>query len=118
MIAYCDDICIAVEDSMVVDDIISFAENEFAKLGLQLNRTKCKCTRKDIVDFMGVSFNPNKQIEMMLAPELLKKNQELIETLTSFKHNNVPHANILKFVRHILIPSVNYGAFIDPDQSN
>lgn len=48
-----------------------------------------------------------------LAPSLIDKTRALIDEFRALKDKDVPQHMILQFVRSILIPAVNYGAFID-----
>ena len=42
----------------------------------------------------------------------------MINNLTYMEENKVPKDLLMKFVRLIIIPSVNYGAFIDKNEES
>jgi hypothetical protein len=48
-----------------------------------------------------------------LGRDLLTKTGDIISTLQFFVNEKVPKHVIIQYVKYILIPSVNYGAFID-----
>jgi hypothetical protein len=65
---------------------------------------------------MGVSFSPNREETLALAPHLKIRAKNLLEQLRQYGIHQVPKHIILKFFEYIVVPSVNYGAFIDlPD---
>ena len=66
---------------------------------------------------MGVEFHPNKHLELTLAPQLQEKCTTILNKLKTFKDHNVPRDMILNFITTILVPTVNYGPFIDPIQT-
>ena len=50
---------------------------------------------------------------MPIVDNLLKVADEYQEELDFFPNNGTPQDVCLKFIRHIIVPSLNYGAFID-----
>lgn len=99
------------------------AEGLYKQIGLTLNRDKCKCSvNGSMVEFMGVSFYnednyADKPKIRILAPDILKKCQEKIALYRKFAKSEIPKHIILSFINKILIPSANYGAFIDTEDS-
>jgi len=45
--------------------------------------------------------------------DLLKIADEFTNELNFFLNNGTPQDVCLKFIRHIIVPSLSYGAFID-----
>ncbi|CAL6082382.1 RT/endonuclease [Hexamita inflata] len=115
--AYIDDILLALKDDQDPQEALDLVQQKFRKLGLQLNRDKCKFSKNEEIDFMGITFGKEKSVEMKIAPKVQEKATELINKLKKFQEKKVPSHLIQKFVEMILIPSVNYSIFLDLDST-
>lgn len=93
-------------------DVISFATEEYLKLGLQVNTLKCHCTRTENVKFMGCTFSRD-GIQIPLSKQLLQKNETMLNDIRFMRKNEASRDLCMKFIRNIIVPSINYGAFID-----
>ena len=74
-----EDLLLALDDNMNVEEVLAEIEHLFALIGLEVNKDKCKCTRTEDITFMGISFSCNKQERIPLAPQLQIKTHELID---------------------------------------
>jgi len=73
VIAYADDILLGIDDNVNVNELISEIEDLVSLIGLTVNRDKCRCTKTQVVEFMGFRYSNNRHEEIALAPELLKR---------------------------------------------
>ena len=78
IVAYADDILIGIDDDVDHSVVIDEVQSLFSHIGLTVNKDKCKCTKTEIVQFMGFKFSNNRDEEMALAPELLEKDQKYL----------------------------------------
>ena len=56
---------------------------EFAKIGLSINKDKCKCTRHEKIKFMGVEYEQGKDYQSPLAEKIIPKLERYIDTFKS-----------------------------------
>ncbi|CAL6051707.1 RT/endonuclease [Hexamita inflata] len=115
--AYMDDILLALKDGQDPQEALDLVQEKFRKLGLQLNRDKCKFSKNEEIEFMGITFGKEQNVEMKIAPKVQEKATEIINKLKKFQEKKVPSHLIQKFVEMILIPSVNYSIFLDLDST-
>ena len=74
VVGYLDDI--GIDDDVDPNAVIERAKELFAKLGLEVNRDKCHCTKYENVKFMGITYHKDKRTPVALAPELLEVAKE------------------------------------------
>jgi hypothetical protein len=63
---------------------------------------------------MGCTFSRD-GAQIPLSRELVLKNEKLLNDIKFMRINGVKRDLCLKFIKNIIVPSVNYGAFIDDD---
>jgi hypothetical protein len=52
--SFADDVILGLKDNQPIKEAITFAQTEYAKIGLKINLTKCKDTLKEgTIEFMG-----------------------------------------------------------------
>jgi hypothetical protein len=61
---------------------------------------------------MGCTFSRN-GAQIPLSRELISKNEKLLDDIRFMHKHEVNRDMCLKFIRNIVVPSTNYGAFID-----
>ena len=66
---------------------------------------------------MGVEFHPDRTTQLPLASKLRVECQEHLSKLAKFRQGGIPKHMLLEFLRSIVLPSVNYGAFVDEDEA-
>lgn len=73
VIAYADDVLIGLPSFLAVNDILNNAEILFAEIGLHLNKTKCKNTLDEDVNFVGFTFPHDKEKRVTIASRITGK---------------------------------------------
>jgi hypothetical protein len=61
---------------------------------------------------MGCTFSRN-GAQIPLSTELIAKNEKLLNDIRFMRKHEANRDMCLKFIRNIIVPSVNYGAFVD-----
>ncbi len=108
-VAYADDILIAVNSEEEAAEAIEFAKKLLAEIGLSVNDSKCKYTKREDVKYLGVTFM--KDGKLKLAEQLHQKAQYLRKVLKHFK--GIDAAKRWAILRQSCIAQVNYGPSIE-----
>ena len=116
-VAYADDSIFALHSMAEKLLLINVTTDLFKKIGLTINVTKCKFTMEGEVKFMGITFFNNITTGMpaieSLANTIRDKCEENIEKYRLMLKAGVPKHIIFNFMKYCLIPSTNYGPFLD-----
>eukprot|EP00703_Trepomonas_sp_PC1_P004300 JAP92306.1 Reverse transcriptase, putative [Trepomonas sp. PC1] len=113
-ISYADDLVLKCDSPQDVQRNLDRATDLFSKIGLKINREKCESTQRgQEITFMGIKFGANCR-GRPLSQKLLRVCREETDELKKYIEMGVNKNVILHFLIKSVIPSVNYGAFLDP----
>ena len=115
-----DDMGMYLTPEQNYDEALTYAAQVIAKIGLTLNKEKCKRTHdprfeNSIVEFVGIEFD-SEGVQMDLGKKLAGKTTKMLTELDDLvKLHKVSKYEILQFLKKLVIPAVSYGAYTDSE---